>query len=217
MLMHKHEYCFDMYTGSYPTLYHMEEHFLEDGKDTYIVMSSQGTLKIYYDYAQDAIEIHKIDNNKIHMKSMDDKELEKYIYSSKLYESSSQFTIDAIINIISTLINEKYFSSEGAMSIFENTTTYSTALYYPIEETEEDILIGFVRIHATDNDIQTIVIDATDNQDEWNKNRGISENYEEKVYDNTTYSQQEDVDVIAQNLSDVIHRFIQQYENSSLS
>lgn len=151
------------------------------------------------------------------MKSMDDKELEKYIHSSKLYESSSQFTIDAIINIISTLINEKYFSSEGAMSIFENTTTYSTALYYPIEETEEDILIGFVRIHATDNDIQTIIIDATDNQDEWNKNRGISENYEEKVYDNTTYSQKEDVNVIAQNLSDVIHRFIQQYENSSLS
>ena len=212
MLAHDNEYCFDMYTKSRPVLYHLEDKFLEDHEDVYIVNSSQGKLKIKYNYIQDNIEINKIDAKGIDMKSLDDDSLKNYINARNEYESSSQFIIDSIVNVIDTLIDHKYFSPDGAISGMPGTVTYSSTLMFT-EDNDEEVLLGFVRLHVDDEKIQSVIIDATYDYEDWMKNRGISENYQEIVHDDFTYARTENIEIIANDLANKINTFCNSYRN----
>lgn len=210
MLLNNLEYGIDIYSQPKPVLYHLEEHFLEDHKDTYIIQSSHGTLKIQYDHVYDSLKKDKINNDEIDVTSLRNAEMKKYANFLTIYESSWQFTIDSIVHMVDVFLPGKYFSHNGAISGDKEETTYSNRIVYKNKDNNEEIVIGFIRIHVNNNRIRCVIVDMTHEE---NHHIGISENYQEIIYDEMTYKKDIDIKTISQKASEKIQLF---YKNTTV-
>ena len=112
--------------------------------------------------------------------------------------------------MVDVFLPGKYFSHNGAISGDKEETTYSNRIVYKNKDNNEEIVIGFIRIHVNNNRIRCVIVDMTHEE---NHHIGISENYQEIIYDEMTYKKDIDIKTISQKASEKIQLF---YKNTTV-